>query len=187
MLWAEIFLLGLALSMDAFAVALCKGLNMNGKSLKPAFVIALFFGFFQGFMPLLGWLLGQQFESIIAPIDHWLAFILLGLIGVNMIREGIQSTPHANCSYKTDYRELFLLSIATSIDALVVGITLAFLQVSIVFSVLTIAVITFFMSLLGVIIGKRFGLHQKNYAEIFGGIILIFIGLRILVEHLAII
>lgn len=187
MLFAEIFLLGLALSMDAFAVALCKGLNMTGKSLKPAFTIALFFGFFQGFMPFLGWLLGQQFESIIAPIDHWLAFILLGLIGANMIWEGLQAHPQANCSYKINYRELLLLSVATSIDALVVGITLAFLQVSIVFSVFTIAAITFFMSLLGVIIGKRFGLHQKNYSEIFGGLILIFIGLKILLQHLAII
>jgi len=183
----EIILLSLALSMDAFAVSLCKGLNMNSKNLNTAIIIAAFFGFFQGFMPLIGWILGQQFEEYIVTYDHWIAFLLLGFIGGKMLYEGIKAEPNLTCEYKVNYKELFLLSIATSIDALAVGITLAFLNVSIIFSASIIAVTTFIISFIGVIIGKRFGILTKNYAEIAGGLILISIGIKILVEHLGII
>ncbi len=186
MSFLEIFLLALALSMDAFAVSLCKGLNMTGKNLNTGIIIAAFFGFFQGFMPLIGWFLGQQFEEYIVAFDHWIAFILLGFIGGKMLYEGIKGEPDLMCEYRVNYKELFFLAIATSIDALAVGITLAFLNVSIIFSASVIAVTTFIISFIGVVLGKRFGVLTKNYAEIAGGLILIFIGTKILIEHLGI-
>lgn len=183
----ELALIAVALSMDAFAVALCKGLCMRELNYKHAAIIALFFGGFQALMPLIGWALGKQFESYITSVDHWVAFVLLAFIGGRMIRESMhqEETPLEAC-HRLDYRELLLLALATSIDALAVGITFAFLQVSIVPAVLTIGTITLLLSLLGVAIGNKFGTKYKSKAEFAGGLVLILIGIKILIEHLGI-
>ena len=184
----ELFLIAVGLSMDAFAVAVCKGLSMRKMCYGQAAVIALFFGGFQALMPLIGWILGRQFEKYITSVDHWIAFVLLGLIGGNMIREAlgkdeeetVEATDHLNV------KELLMMAIATSIDALAVGITFAFLQVSIVPAVSFIGCTTFVLAFAGVCIGKIFGAKYKSRAELLGGIILILIGLKILLEHLGI-
>ncbi|WP_346698938.1 manganese efflux pump MntP family protein [Catenibacillus scindens] len=184
----ELFLIAVGLSMDAFAVAVCKGLSMRKMRYGQAAVIALFFGGFQALMPLIGWILGRQFEKYITSVDHWIAFVLLGLIGGNMIREAlgkdeeetVEATDHLNV------KELLMMAIATSIDALAVGITFAFLQVSIVPAVSFIGCTTFVLAFAGVCIGKIFGAKYKSRAELLGGIILILIGLKILLEHLGI-
>ena len=184
----EIFFTGIGLSMDAFAVAICKGLKMHKVNKAQTVIIALFFGGFQAIMPFLGWLLGTQFTSYISAIDHWIAFILLGLIGGNMIREtfteengegddGIMDPP-------LDLKELFLLAIATSIDALAVGITFAFLKVSILPAITVIGITTFVFSIMGVVIGRFFGNRYEKKAEFAGGTILIILGIKILLEHL---
>lgn len=165
--------------MDAFAVAISKGLSMK-KSYKNSLVIGLYFGFFQGLMPLIGYFLGFSFESIVTKIDHYIAFTLLTIIGLSMILEKNEE----EMDNKIDVKTMLLLSIATSIDALAVGVTFAFLDVNIISSVLTIGIITFFISFLGVLIGNKFGNKLKNKAQIFGGIILILTGLKILLEHL---
>lgn len=183
----ELLLIAIGLSMDAFAVSLCKGLNMDGKNLRNALIIAMFFGVFQGLMPLIGWSLGLQFKDYISNFDHWIAFILLGLIGGKMLLEGLRKETNLMCEYKLDIKELFFLAVATSIDALAVGVTFAFLKVSILPSIILIGITTFFISVLGVIIGHRFGVFTKDYAEIAGGIILILIGVKILTEHLGLI
>jgi len=184
----ELFLIALGLSMDAFAVSVCKGLKMPKLNLRQGFIIALFFGGFQAVMPLIGWLLGKQFESYITSIDHWIAFILLGIIGFKMIVEAIRGNEDDEVGNdEFDFKELLILAIATSIDALAVGITFAFLQVSIVPAVSFIGITTFVLSLIGVVIGKTFGIKYKSKAEIAGGIILILMGLKILLEHLGIV
>lgn len=181
----ELILVGLGLSMDAFAVAVCKGLNMKKINGKHALMIALTFGFFQGFMPFLGFLLGTSFEQYITSIDHWVAFILLGFIGLNMIKESFDKEEVCvACENALDLKELLMMGIATSIDALAVGITFAFLKVNIFQAVLCIGIITFILSLIGVAIGNMFGSRFKNKAEFLGGCILILIGLKILLEHL---
>lgn len=184
----ELSLIAVGLSMDAFAVAVCKGLCMRKMRYGQAAVIALFFGGFQALMPSIGWLLGKQFESYITSIDHWIAFILLGIIGVNMIREALGKDEEEQCSVdeRLNIRELLMLAVATSIDALAVGITFAFLKVSIVPAVSFIGATTFVLSFAGVCIGKVFGAKYKNKAEFLGGAILILIGLKILLEHLGI-
>lgn len=185
----ELLLIGIGLSMDAFAVAICKGLNMKKVNKIQCLVIALFFGGFQALMPLIGWLLGKQFEVYITSIDHWIAFILLALIGGNMVKESMEKDEgekEEECPQKLDIKELFLLAIATSIDALAVGITFAFLQVQIVPAIIIIGVTTFVISVIGVFVGNIFGSKYKNKAELAGGIILILIGLKILLEHLGI-
>lgn len=188
----EILSIGVGLSMDAFAVAICKGLGMKKLKYGQAVVIALFFGGFQALMPAIGWFLGRQFEQYIKSFDHWVAFILLGIIGFNMIREAVKSGNECGgdgCLVdqgKLNLKELFMLAIATSIDALAVGITFAFLNVSIVPAISIIGVTTFVLSFFGVVIGKLFGARYKSKAEFAGGIILIFIGLKILLEHLGI-
>lgn len=185
----ELLLIGIGLSMDAFAVAICKGLNMKKVNKIQCLVIALFFGGFQALMPLIGWLLGKQFEVYITSIDHWIAFILLALIGGNMVKESMEKDEgekEEECPQKLDIKELFLLAIATSIDALAVGITFAFLQVQIVPAITIIGVTTFVISVIGVFVGNIFGSKYKNKAELAGGIILILIGLKILLEHLGI-
>ena len=183
----ELFLIGISLSMDAFAVSVCKGLSMKTIHRKGTFVTALFFGGFQALMPLIGWMLGKQFEKYIVAVDHWIAFLLLAFIGVNMIREALseedQSCP---ASYALDYRELLMLAIATSIDALAVGITFAFLQVEILPAITLIGCTTFVLSLVGVLVGHKFGSKYQQRAAIAGGVILILIGLKILLEHLGI-
>jgi len=181
----ELFLIAVGLSMDAFAVALCKGLNMKKMNYKSGFIISLFFGGFQAFMPFLGWLLGIQFEQYIKEIDHWIAFALLAFIGGKMILETAKEEEE-EIEAGLDVKELVVLSLATSIDALAVGITFAFLNVNIVPSVLLIGVITFVLSFVGVTVGNHFGMKLKKKAELAGGIILIMIGLKILLEHLGI-
>lgn len=178
-----LFVTAVGLSMDAFAVAVCKGLAMKKLSVKKALIIALWFGGFQALMPTLGYLLGTGFESYVTAIDHWIAFVLLGLIGANMIKEAL-SREEENASDAVDIKTMFLLAVATSIDALAVGVTYAFLQVQIIPAVTFIGVITFALSLAGVKIGNVFGLRFKAKAEISGGVILILMGIKILLEHL---
>lgn len=182
----ELFLIAIGLSMDAFAVAVCKGLSMKTINKKYMFLIALFFGGFQALMPLLGYFLGSQFSVYIERFDHWVAFLLLAVIGGNMIRESreeAEEEPYQGINYK----ELLLLAVATSIDALAVGITFAFLQVEIVPAVTLIGCTTFVLSLIGVVVGNLFGARYKSRAEFTGGVILLLIGVKILLEHLGII
>lgn len=183
----ELFLVAVGLSMDAFAVAICKGLGMKRLNVGQAAVIALFFGGFQGLMPAIGWLLGSQFAHVVEPIDHWIAFALLVFIGgkmlVDALRGGEDETEEATDG-RLDLRELVMLAIATSIDALAVGVTFAFLQMDIVFPVLFIGVTTFLLSFAGVAIGHQFGSRWERPSTIAGGIVLILIGCKILLEHL---
>ena len=187
-LFIEILLIGVGLSMDAFAVSICKGLSMRKVKKKDVLIIALFFGGFQALMPFIGWFLGRGFESYITSIDHWIAFILLGLIGGKMLVDGFKAEDDEETEeFKLDLKELFMLAIATSIDALAVGITFAFLNYPIVECMSVIGCTTFVISFIGVYIGKAFGTKYEHKAEIVGGLILIFIGVKILLEHLHII
>lgn len=178
-----LFITAVGLSMDAFAVSVCKGLAMKKLSRKKAVVIGLWFGGFQALMPALGYLLGKRFERYVTAIDHWIAFVLLALIGANMIKEAL-SAEEEKADDSVDIKTMFLLAVATSIDALAVGITYAFLQVRIVPAVSFIGIITLVLSVTGVKIGNAFGLKYKARAEIFGGVILIVMGLKILLEHM---
>lgn len=187
MSFIEILLIGIGLSMDAFAVALCKGLSMKKFNVKAGLLIALFFGFFQAFMPFIGWLVCKNFEKYITKFDHWVAFVLLAFIGVKMIIDSIKEMKHPEESeeeFKLKIGELFILAIATSIDALAVGISFAFLSIKIWSSISIIGVTTFILSFIGIVIGNKFGAKFKTKAEIAGGIILVLIGLKILFEHL---
>lgn len=187
----EIFMIGVGLSMDAFAVAICKGLNMHRLDQAQTLVIALFFGGFQALMPFLGWLLGRQFEAYITSFDHWIAFALLTFIGGRMIWEVVRKKEDAPNSasggQKLDIKELLILAIATSIDALAVGISFAFLQVRIVAAITLIGCTTFVLSAAGVCVGHKFGAKYEDKATLTGGIILILIGVKILLEHLGLI
>ncbi|MGE5496341.1 MAG: manganese efflux pump MntP family protein [Burkholderiales bacterium] len=183
----ELLLVSAGLSMDAFAVSLCKGLSMNKISLRNSAIISLFFGGFQAVMPLIGWVLGKQFESYITNVDHWIAFGLLAFIGGKMIFGTFKQDESTDaCEAALNLKELTLLAVATSIDALAVGVTFAFLQVLIVPSVLIIGIITFSLSFAGVFIGHRFGVKLKAKAEVAGGVVLVLIGLKILLEHLGV-
>lgn len=181
----EILLTSLGLAMDAFAVAVCKGLSMKTFDKKKGLIIGIYFGLFQGLMPLIGYLLGTTFQDLITSIDHWIAFILLSFIGANMLKEGL-SKKCEKSNDKIDFKTMLPLAIATSIDALAVGITFAFLKVNIIYAILSIGIITFIMSFIGVKIGNKFGNKYEKKAQIFGGIILILIGLKILLEHLGV-
>jgi len=172
--------------MDAFAVSICKGLSMKTLDRKKTIIIAIYFGVFQALMPLLGYLLGTTFESYITSWDHWVAFILLGTIGINMIKEAFFGDSE-DLNDKVDFKTMVVLAIATSIDALAVGITFAFLKTNILISTLIIGIITFCICALGVKIGNKFGSKYGNKAELFGGLLLIFLGTKILLEHLEII
>lgn len=179
----SLFIIAVGLSMDACAVAICKGLSMQKAPWKKAMIVGLWFGGFQGLMPVIGYVLGSQFEQYIVNIDHWIAFILLGIIGINMIKEALSKEEEcANASLAA--KDMFLLAVATSIDALAVGVTFAFLQVEILPAVTFIGVITFTLSTLGVKVGNIFGCRFKSKAELAGGIILIIMGTKILLEHL---
>jgi putative Mn2+ efflux pump MntP len=184
----QIFIIALGLSMDAFAAALCKGLAMSKKNLKIALLIALFFGGFQALMPLLGWLLGFRFATYIEAYDHWIAFGILTILGGKMLFEAIKNRNEGCPVYsnkKEVYkRELFQLGFATSIDAFAVGLTFAFFEVAILPAIAIIGLVTFAISLLAVYVGNYFGEKLKTKAEILGGIVLIGIGLKILIEHL---
>ena len=182
MSFVEILLIAIALSMDAFAVSVCKGLSVPKLLPRHALTVGLYFGGFQALMPLIGYLLGHSFESAIASIDHWIAFALLALIGGNMVREALgddEEKTDASFGFKT----MLLLSVATSIDALAVGVSFAFLGVNIIAAIATIGTTTFILS----IVGNVFGAKYKDKAELVGGIILILMGLKILLEHLGVI
>ena len=182
----ELFLIGIGLSMDAFAVAICKGLGMERINKRDTLLLALFFGGFQALMPTLGFLLGYRFESFITSIDHWIAFILLALIGGNMIREALgKDEEHENDDFS--FKAMLPLAVATSIDALAVGISLAFLGVDIVQAALLIGATTFVLSGVGIYVGNVFGAKYKSKAELLGGAVLILIGLKILLEHLGVV
>lgn len=186
----ELLLIAIGLSMDAFAVAVCKGLNMRKINYKHTIIIAAFFGFFQGMMPLIGWILGRQFEQYIVNFDHWIAFVLLAFIGSQMILEALKSEDDPEkCDIEQglNLRELVMLAIATSIDALAVGITFALIPgTNIWTSIALIGTTTFIISAAGVLIGNRFGSRYKSKAEFAGGLILILMGAKILLEHLGI-
>ena len=186
---AELVLLAIGLSMDAFAVSICKGLGMKKINLKVAVVLGLFFGGFQAGMPVIGWALGSQFLGIIGPIDHWIAFILLAFIGGKMLWEAFtegEDEGDGKDAEKIDLGEYLILAIATSIDALAVGISFAALSVDIVPAVSLIGATTFIFSVAGVAIGHTFGSRYEKPASIVGGVVLILIGLKILLEHLGI-
>lgn len=182
----EILLIGIGLAMDAFAVSICKGLSMKKMNWKNAVIIALYFGVFQALMPLIGYFLGMTFESIVTTFDHWVAFALLTLIGGGMIKESFDDEDDKK-NDRVDFKTMVVLAIATSIDALAVGITFAFFDVNIVLAVSIIGIITFIISVLGVKIGNRFGDKYQNKAQLMGGIILVLLGFKILLEHLGII
>lgn len=169
--------------MDAFAVSVCKGLAMPKCTFKKAAIVGLWFGGFQALMPAIGYVLGAQFQEAIASIDHWIAFVLLVLIGGNMIHEALDNDEE-EADASLNVKTMFLLAVATSIDALAIGITFAFLKVNIIPAVCFIGIVTFIISFAGVKIGNVFGARYKNKAEIVGGVILIFLGLKILLEHL---
>lgn len=178
----EIFFIGVSLAMDAFAVAICKGLSNSKINLKNGVIIALYFGLFQGIMPFLGYLLGESFERFIVNIDHWISFGLLFIIGFNMIKDSFKDE-----MVQDDSISFFVMipaAIATSIDALTVGITFAFLQVEIFRAIYIISSVTFLICLLGYALGVFFGGKCEKKSKIFGGIVLIFIGIKILFEHL---
>ena len=182
----ELFILAVGLAMDAFAVSICKGLSIRTLKLKHCLVVGLWFGAFQALMPTLGYFLGSTFAQLVQALDHWIAFVLLLIIGGNMIREAM-SGEDEEVSPSLAAGGMFLLAVATSIDALAVGVTFAFLKVQIFFAVLFIGLTTFIISTCGVKIGNIFGLKYKSKAEFLGGAILIALGVKILLEHLGII
>ncbi len=178
----ELFIIAVSLSMDAFAVSICKGLSTGRPRLGHCLTCGGWFGGFQALMPLIGWLLGVRFQGMIVSIDHWIAFVLLALIGFNMVRESRGGeAEELDCSFSP--RAMFPLAVATSIDALAVGVTFAFLQVDILPAVLFIGVTTFILSAAGVKVGAVFGSRFKSKAELAGGLILIGMGIKILLEH----
>lgn len=183
----ELFILAVGLSMDAFAVAICKGLCVKKAGVKECCITGAYFGGFQALMPLIGYILGIRFKDYIVSIDHWIAFVLLGLIGINMIKES-WSQEEVTCSVcpenEFSMKEMLPLAIATSIDALAVGVTLAFLDVQILPAITFIGVCTFSISTVGVKIGNIFGVRYKAKAELAGGLILVCMGIKILLEHL---
>ena len=189
MSFTELVIIAIGLSMDAFAVSVCKGLSVTRVKPKHMAAAGLYFGGFQGLMPLIGFLLGVNFRSLIERFDHWIAFVLLGLIGISMLREAFDAEEDCCCDDSHSdfsFRAMLPLAVATSIDALAVGVTFAFLSVDIVPAVLLIGCITFVLSALGIKIGNVFGAKYRAKAEIAGGIILILMGTKILLEHLGI-
>ena len=185
MTFFELFLIGIGLSMDAFAVSICKGLSMQKIDKKYTLCIGLFFGGFQALMPLLGWLLGTRFQGLITSVDHWIAFGLLAFIGGKMIWEAVRGGEEEQ-PQELDLKMLLMMAVATSIDALAVGVSFAFLSVNIGAAVSFIGVITFVLSMVGVKVGSLFGAKYKSKAELAGGVILILMGLKILLEHLGV-
>ncbi len=181
----ELFIIAVGLSMDAFAVAICKGLSLPKMNYKNAVITGCFFGGFQALMPLIGFLIGTEFKDSITAIDHWVAFILLLIIGVKMIKESRCECEKIDASFSI--KNMAILSLATSIDALAVGVTFAFLQVNIIPAVSIIGTTTFALSVAGVKIGNAFGTRFKSKAELLGGVILIVVGIKILIDHLGIV
>ena len=186
MTFVELLLIAVGVSMDAFSVSVCKGLTTRRFSMRMALVCGLWFGTFQALMPVIGYLLGLQFACFIESVDHWIAFGLLFLIGANMIREAVAGKENSKQTNALDFKTMLLLAIATSIDALAVGVSFSCIEVELWASVAIIGLTTFVFSVLGVKIGNVFGTKFKKNAEVFGGIILILIGLKILLEHLGV-
>ena len=182
----ELFIMAVGLAMDAFAVSICKGLATQNVKLKHSLITGAWFGGFQALMPLIGFLLGSSFEKYVTGVDHWIAFILLGAIGANMVKEAFGHEQNdGDCCFSC--KTMFIMAIATSIDALAIGITLALLpKINIFAAVAFIGVITFILSGFGVVIGNKFGAKYKSKAEFLGGAILIVLGIKILLEHLEI-
>lgn len=184
----ELFVIAVGLSMDAFAVAVCKGLSVTKLESKHMLITGLWFGGFQGLMPLIGYLLGSTFERYITPVDHWVAFVLLGIIGINMIKESFEKDEEDGADASFSVKTMLVMAVATSIDALAVGITFALLpDVNITAAVVFIGVITFTLSCVGIKIGNVFGAKFKSKAELAGGVILLLMGAKILLEHLGVI
>ena len=186
----ELLILAVGLSMDAFAVSVCKGLAMKKAGAKELCIVGCWFGGFQALMPLIGYFLGTAFEQYITSFDHWIAFALLTLIGANMLREAFSNDEEESAGASLSFGTMLVLALATSIDALAVGITLTFLVESIgylIFAVLSIGIITFILSAIGVRVGNLFGVKYKKGAVISGGVILILLGVKILLEHLGVI
>lgn len=181
----EIFIIAVGLSMDAFAVSICKGLSVQKLKPKHMLLVGVYFGGFQALMPLLGYFLGKQFEWLITSVDHWIAFGLLVLIGANMIKESFDKSDEVNDSFSV--KSMLLLAVATSIDALAVGVTFAFLDVQIVPAIAIIGTTTFVLSVIGIKVGNVFGAKFKSKAELAGGIVLVLMGIKILLEHLGVI
>lgn len=181
-----IVLIAIGLSMDAFAVSVCKGLSMKKMDWKKTVIIGAYFGAFQAIMPLIGYLLGIGFQDRVTSIDHWIAFILLIIIGINMIKEAFEGAEEGK-NDNVDFKEMIVLAVATSIDALAIGITFAFLEINIFLAIDIIGIITFVISVIGVKIGNVFGNKYEKGAQIVGGVILILMGIKILLEHLEII
>ncbi len=181
-----ISLIAIGLAMDAFAVAICKGLSMKKFEIKKAVIIALYFGIFQGLMPIAGFFIGNSFTGTIEGYEHWITLVLLGVIGINMIREAFDKDD-IEINEKVNFKTMILLAIITSIDALITGITFSFWKVNIWFAALTIGIITYVFSLSGVIIGTKFGAKHKAIAEVTGGVILILTGIKFVIEHFGII
>lgn len=179
----EILLIGLALAVDSFAAAICKGLSMEKMSWKKAIIIAVYFGVFQIIMPVAGYLIGSIFEGAVTNINHWIAFFLFVLIGGNLVKESFDDELDKR-NDKVDFKNMLILAIITSIDALTIGIVFSLFKVDMIFAVSTIAITTFVLSILGVKIGNKFGDSLQNKSELVGGTILILIGLKLLVEHL---
>lgn len=190
LMFIELFLLGIGLAMDAFAVSVCKGLGMRRLNKKQTLIIGLYFGGFQALMPLIGWLLGSQFQKYITSIDHWIAFILLIFIGGKMMIEAIREWNEEETvdvmDAPLDHKNMLVLAVATSIDALAVGITFAFLDTPIIEAITIIGITTMVISIIGVVVGNFFGSRYKSKAEFIGGLILVLLGLKILLEHLGI-
>lgn len=182
----ELILIAIGLGMDAFAVSICKGISMPKMNWKKATIIGLYFGIFQAVMPVIGYTLGKAFENLVTSIDHWIAFGLLLIIGIKMLIDAFKDD-NVSVNDSVNWKVMIILAIATSIDALAVGITFAFLQVNLLLAVLIIGIITFILCVIGTKIGNNFGNKFENKAEILGGIVLILIGVKILLEHLNII
>ena len=182
----ELLLLSVGLAMDAFAVSVCKGISMKKMNWKKAIIIGLYFGGFQALMPTIGYFLGAAFQSLITSIDHWIAFILLGIIGGGMIKESF-GDDEENRNDDVSFKTMIVLAIATSIDSLAIGITFAFLNVNLVSAISLIGIITFILSVFGTKIGNRFGDKYEKKAEFLGGVILVLLGIKILLEHLGVI
>ena len=185
----ELFLMAVGLAMDAFAVSVCKGLSVGRVRPRHMLSCGVYFGAFQALMPMIGYLLGVRFQGLIESLDHWIAFGLLALIGGNMLRDAFRNEPESTsgCGDRLDLKELLLMAIATSIDALAVGISFAFLGVNIWLAIAVIGITTFVICTAGVFVGNRFGTRYQKRAAIAGGVILILLGLKILLEHLGVI
>ena len=182
----ELLILAVGLSMDAFAVSVCKGLASGRVTARHALTAGVWFGGFQALMPLIGWLLGVRFQVFITKIDHWIAFVLLVLIGLNMVRESRQEEELSNTDASFTVKVMFPLAVATSIDALTVGITFAFLQVQIIPAITLIGLTTFVISAVGVKAGGVVGMRGRARAEMIGGLVLVLMGVKILLEHLGV-